>query len=145
VCGWVVVVLHGAGQGCHRVGDIVPCRCAWRVVLEEVLAHGNADARSVRSSGSIAADRLGRGGVLSGARASLVQGIDHTREEGLDGEVTSPGAVGAVWPKFGVHDGLGYGHGGVECCWHVAAGWGREEESAGVAITCWGSRAAPGR
>jgi hypothetical protein len=98
VCGWVVVVLHGAGQGCHLVGDIVSCRCAWRVVLEEVLVHGNADARSACSGGSITADRLGRGGMLSGARASLVRGIDHTREDGFDGEVTSPGVVGAVWP-----------------------------------------------
>jgi hypothetical protein len=59
--------------------------------------------------------------------------------------MTSLGAVGAASPKFGVHDGLGYGHGGVGCCWRAAAGWGHEGESAGVAITCWGSRAVPGR
>jgi hypothetical protein len=41
VCGGVIVVHHGAGQGWHRVGSMVPCRCASRAGLGGVLVHGN--------------------------------------------------------------------------------------------------------
>jgi hypothetical protein len=41
VCGGVVVVHHGAGQGWRRIGSMVPCRCAQRAGLGGVLVHGN--------------------------------------------------------------------------------------------------------
>jgi hypothetical protein len=134
VCGWVVVVLHGAGRGFHRVGDIVPCRCAWKVGLEEVLAHGNASARSARSGGSIASDRLGRGAVLSGARPSLVRGIDPLGQGGSGGEVTDRGAVGGVLAKRRCPQWLGRRLGGVECSGRVTARWGRGLGASRVAL-----------
>jgi hypothetical protein len=141
----VITVCHGAGRCWRRDGLSMPCWRARRGELDDAQVHRNAMRALHALGGSIASDRRGRGGVLSGSEVAVPRGIDHTCAEGLYGEVTSPGAVGAVSPKLGVHGGLGYGHGGVECCWRVAAKWGREGESAGVAITCWGSRAAPGR
>jgi hypothetical protein len=138
----VVTVCHGAGLCGRRDGLSMPCRRAWRGELDNVQVHRNA-MRALRAlGGSIASHRHGRGGVFSGSEVAAPRGIDHTRAEGLYGEVTSPGAVGAVSPKLGVHGGLGYDHGGVECCWRDAARWGREGEFAGVVITYWGSRAA---
>jgi hypothetical protein len=106
----------------------MPCRRAWRGELDDAQVHWN-----------------GQGGAYGGSEVAAPRGIDHTCVEQLDGEVIGPGAVGVVLPKLGVHEGHGDGYGGVECCRRVAARWGREGESAGVAITCWGSRAVPGR
>jgi hypothetical protein len=103
VGGGIDTVHQGSGQGCRRVGGIVSCRCAWRVGLEKVLAHRNAGARSARSGGSVASDRLGRGGVLSGARAILVRGIDPLGQGGSGGEVMARSAVGGVLARHGVH------------------------------------------
>jgi hypothetical protein len=144
VCGWVVVVLHGAGQGCHRVGDIMPCRCAWNVGLEEVLVHGNAGARSARSGSSITSDRLGRGGVLSGARPSLVWEIDPLGQGGSGGEVTDRGAVGGVLAKRRCPQWPGRRLGGVGCLGRVTARWGQGLGASRVALIYWGSMAASG-
>jgi hypothetical protein len=88
--------------------------------------------------------RRGRGGVYGGSEVAAPRGIGHTRADELDGEVTSPGAVGAIPPKLGVHGGLGYGHGGVECSGRVTARWGRGLGASRVALVYWGSRAASG-
>jgi hypothetical protein len=100
---------------------------------------------ALRAPGGLnASDRCGRGGTHGKSRARLVWGIGTRCPEGSGGEVTRREMDGGLLARPGVHGGLGYGHGGVGCCWRVAARWGREGESAGVAITCWGSRAVAG-
>jgi hypothetical protein len=106
--------------------------------------HGNADARSAHSGGSIASDRLGRGSVFSGARASPVRGIGSSGQVGFGGEVTDRGAVGGMQARLGVHGGHGDGAGRrrVARVHRCQAGSGTSDGRA--AITHWGSMALQG-
>jgi hypothetical protein len=96
VCGWVVVVLRRAGQGCHCVGDIMPCGCVWRVGLGESPVHRNA-MRELRApsgpmtlTGTVGFSSHGR------ARVKLFRGIGPGCRGESGGEATGQEVDGGV-------------------------------------------------
>jgi hypothetical protein len=122
---WSVPVLGSAGRGWQRVYVTTPCSpacCAW---LGGMQMFGNAQHALRVLGGTWVSGWHARCAACGGFEAAASRGIDHTRVEELSGEVTGPGAVGAVQPKMGVHDGQGYGAGGVGCLRTVSVGWGQ--------------------
>jgi hypothetical protein len=69
-------VHQGAGPGWRRDGVTVPCRCAWRAGLGEVLVHGNAGRGLGALGGSVASGRRARGASHGRPRSDLPRGID---------------------------------------------------------------------
>jgi hypothetical protein len=123
--GWVATVRLGAGQSERRVGGDVPCRWVWRARPGEDGVHGNTRPAPYALDALRTTVQHGCSDAHGRARVLLSWGIDQARVEELGGEVTGPGAVGAVQPKMGVHDGQGDGAGGVGCLTGVSAQWGR--------------------
>jgi hypothetical protein len=113
--GQVATVHTDARRGWQRVDVTTPCSPACSARLGGVQVFGNAQHDQRVLGGMVTFGWHGRCAVCGGSEAAASRGIDRTRAEELGGEVTGPGAVGAVQPKMGVHDGQGDGAGGVEC------------------------------
>jgi hypothetical protein len=88
VCDAVGSVHHGAGRGWRWVVRSMPCSYACGTGLEEACVHGNVRLALGALGGQIMSRWHGQGALHGRPRVQLAWGIDHPREEGLDGEVT---------------------------------------------------------
>jgi hypothetical protein len=118
-------VHKGVGQGWRREGITVPCRCAWRVGLGEVLVHRNAGCGLGALGGQTASRWHGWAAVHGRSHGFLLQGIGPLGRDGASGEVMGQRVVGAALPTLGAHGGHGDVQGGVGCSCSVSARWGR--------------------
>jgi hypothetical protein len=57
----------GAGRGWHRACGTVPCRRAWRWVLDEAEVHWNTMHTLLTLGGPVTSTRHGRGEVYGGS------------------------------------------------------------------------------
>jgi hypothetical protein len=123
--GQVAMVHPDAGRGWQCVDITTPCSPACCTRLGGMQMFGNAQHALRVLGGTGVSGWHGRCAACGGSEAAVSRGIDRARVEELGGEVTGPGAVGAVQPKMGVHDGQGDGDGVVGCSSGATARWGR--------------------